>query len=99
MSSWPLIPISDFAKSKSGDSSLIKGKLSNRPGPGLYPAYSATGQDVWRDDFSHDMTAIVVSAVGARCGRTFIAQGKWSAIANTQVIIPDLAKIEVLPES
>lgn len=91
---WPLVTLSNFAKSKSGDSTLIKGKLFKEPGPGLFPAYSATGQDVWRETYAHDMTAIVVSAVGARCGRTFIACGKWSAIANTQVILPDLAKVE-----
>jgi restriction endonuclease S subunit len=91
---WPLVALSNFSKSKSGDSTLIKGKLFKEPGLGLFPAYSATGQDVWRDTYAHDMTAIVVSAVGARCGRTFIACGKWSAIANTQVILPDLAKVE-----
>jgi restriction endonuclease S subunit len=31
---------------------------------------------------------IVVSAVGARCGKTFQASGDWTAIANTHVLVP-----------
>lgn len=30
----------------------------------------------------------MLSAVGARCGRTFRATGKWSSIANTIKIVP-----------
>lgn len=65
------------------------------PTRNLYPAYSASGQDVWHTDYSHEGEAIIVSAVGARCGKTFIASGKWSAIANTHVIFPDRDKVDV----
>lgn len=32
---------------------------------------------------------MVLSAVGARCGRTFRSAGHWSSIANTIKLIPD----------
>jgi restriction endonuclease S subunit len=93
-SKWPIVQIGTFARSRSGDSSLIKGKMEAKYVQGLYPAYSATGQDIWRKEYDYDETAIIVSAVGARCGRTFIARGKWSAIANTQIIFPDHGQVD-----
>lgn len=72
----------------SGDSTLIKGRLVNSAYPGLYPAYSASGQDVWHNEYKHNGEALVVSAVGSRCGRVFLASGRWVAIANTHVIWP-----------
>jgi len=32
---------------------------------------------------------IVLSAIGARCGKCFKADGKWSALANAQVFLPN----------
>ena len=58
------------------------------PGPGLFPAFSATGQDVWVDQNEREGSAIIISAVGARCGKCFRADRKWSAIANTHVVWP-----------
>lgn len=57
------------------------------PAPNLYQAYSASGPDVWYDSFEYDGSGIVVSAVGARCGKSFLAAGKWVAIANTHVVL------------
>jgi len=69
--------------------SLIKGTMSPVPEPGLFPGYSASGQDVWVEESHYRSTrGIVVSAVGARCGKCFRADGDWSAIANTMVLLP-----------
>ncbi len=68
---------------------MIKGKLHGSPGEGLVPAYSASGQDVWADVSTGEGDAIIVSAVGARCGKAFLASGKWAAIANTHVVWPE----------
>ena len=87
--SWRLVPLGDVVRTHSCDSKLIKGKLPNAPGVGLFPAYSASGQDVWVPKANHEGNAIIVSAVGARCGKCFRASGKWSAIANTHVVWPD----------
>ncbi|WP_324033382.1 restriction endonuclease subunit S [Aeromonas caviae] len=51
-----------------------------------YPAYSAAGNDGFVDFFEHEDNGIVLSAIGARCGRCFWAEGKWTAIKNTITI-------------
>lgn len=70
-------------------SATIKNTVSLQPEPGLYPGFSASGQDVWVKQFDYDGEAIIVSAVGARCGKTFLARGKWGAIANTTALRVD----------
>ena len=86
---WALTPINTFARSRSGNSKLIKGKQAQFPDEGLFPAYSASGQDVWVTEPEHDGNAIIISAVGARCGKTFRATGQWSAVANTHIVWPE----------
>jgi type I restriction enzyme S subunit len=51
-----------------------------------YTAFSATGADGFLDAFEHDGDGVVLSAIGARCGRCFYASGKWTAIKNTIVV-------------
>ncbi len=48
-----------------------------------FPAYSATGSDGFLPYFDFDRDGIVLSAIGARCGKTWFASGKWSVIKNT----------------
>ena len=91
---WVRVPLNEVASHHSGDSKIIKGKLPSSPGDGLYPAYSASGQDVWHDAFNYNGDAIIISAVGARCGKCFKASGKWSAIANTHVVWPNPEAID-----
>lgn len=83
---WKKTTFSKLLRHHSGNSTLIKGKLSDFPTAGLFPAYSASGQDVWHFNYEHEGDALIVSAVGSRCGRTFRASGKWSAVANTHVV-------------
>jgi type I restriction enzyme S subunit len=84
----------EVTRHHSGNGKLIKGKLNDAPADGLFPAFSASGQDVWRNAFEHEGDAIIVSAVGARCGKCFLASGKWSAVANTHVVWPNPEHIE-----
>ena len=53
------------------------------------PAYSAAGQDgfVDRAEF-RDQAGVVLSAIGANCGRCFYADGDWTTLANVQAILP-----------
>ncbi len=67
---------------------LIKGDASAEPEEGLVPGYSASGQDVWLPEATHFGPGLVLSAVGARCGKVFQADGKWSVVANTTVLTP-----------
>jgi type I restriction enzyme S subunit len=86
---WAFCTFSDVTSHHAGNSKLIKGKQFGAPTTRLYPGFSASGQDVWLDHWEQDGVAIIISAVGARCGKCFFAQGKWSAIANTHVVWPD----------
>ena len=70
---------------------LIKGTCSSAFQEGLFPGYSASGQDIWLPTFQYSGDGLVLSAVGARCGKTFLASGKWGAVANTQCLLPSVA--------
>lgn len=53
------------------------------------PAFSAAGQDGYVDVVEfRDTDAVILSAIGANCGRCFLATGNWTTLANVQVIIP-----------
>jgi len=83
---WVAVFGFDLFPTRSGNSKLVKGRQHSEPAEGLYPGFSAAGQDVWLDKWEHEGEAIILSAVGARCGKAFRATGKWSAIANTHII-------------
>jgi restriction endonuclease S subunit len=85
---WVLEPLTKHIASKSGDSKIIKGKQSSQPRVGLVQGFSASGPDVWVPEAQYNGQGIIVSAVGARCGKTFQANGAWTAIANTHVLVP-----------
>ena len=85
----------DIVSHQSGNSKIIKGKQSKSNSEGKFPAFSATGQDIYCDFFEHEGLAVVISAVGARCGKCFLANGKWTAIANTHILFPDENRINV----
>ena len=67
MKRWPTKPLGEVCFTKSGNSKIIKGTLPKQNDGNLFPAYSATGQDVFSDGFDFDGDGIVISAVGARC--------------------------------
>ena len=87
-SNWCWTRLIHLVNHQSGNSKLIKGNLSSEKTDGLYDGYSASGQDVFCPNYEHEGEAIIVSAVGARCGKAFLAKGKWSAIANTHIVYP-----------
>lgn len=86
---WRVVLLADAIKNRSGNSKLIKGKLHDTPTPNLFQGFSASGPDVWCEDYEHEGDAIIISAVGARCGKAFKASGKWSAVANTNIARPE----------
>jgi type I restriction enzyme, S subunit len=91
---WKITTFGNVVRHHAGNSALIKGKLSATNSAGFYPGYSASGQDVWCAHYEHEGFAIVVSAVGSRCGKAFTASGKWCAIANTHVVWPNASKVD-----
>jgi len=92
---WEVTTFDRLLKHHSGDSGFIKGHLHRQPSAGYFPGFSASGQDVWLPSYRHTGEALVVSAVGSRCGRTFVAAGRWTAIANTHVVWPVLQLVTV----
>jgi len=59
-----------------------------------YPAFGAGGinGNVAVPEFHRP--AVVLSSIGARCGKCFYADGQWTSLANTQVILPDLNRAD-----
>jgi hypothetical protein len=53
------------------------------------PAYSAAGQDgfVLVREY-RDRAAVILSSIGAHCGKCFLASGDFTTLANTQAIFP-----------
>ncbi len=84
--------INEVIKSLPASNAAIKNTASSEPKEGWYPAYSASGQDVWLPDCRFTQKGIVVSAVGARCGKAFKADGKWNVCANTHPLSVDETK-------
>ena len=76
-------------KSLSVANAAIKNTASTIEKEGWYPTFSASGQDVWLPDYRFDQRGIVVSAVGARCGKAFKADGRWNVCANTHALSVD----------
>lgn len=61
-----------------------------------FDAYSATGRDGFLSKYDHENDGIVLSAIGADCGKCFLAYGRWTAIKNTITIIPKVASNNLL---
>lgn len=60
-----------------------------------YLAYSASGPDGFLDHFDYDVDGVVLSAIGANCGTTYMAKGKWSCIKNTIRFLPKNNHIDI----
>jgi len=87
---WDVVKLGEVASVDWGNTSLTKSVYQ----PIGFPAFSATGQDGYCDFYEHEGKAVIVSAIGARCGKCFYAEGKWVAIKNTIVVKPIESKIE-----
>ena len=80
--------LADLVTAKAGNNKIIKGTQSDRPGGGLVQGFSASGPDVWVTSADYNRPGVILSAVGARCGKTFLAEDSWTSIANTHVLLP-----------
>lgn len=48
-----------------------------------FTAYSASGADGLVSWYEHEGEGIVLSAIGAQCGKSWLATGRWTPIKNT----------------
>lgn len=82
-SKWEIVKLNEVAQIDWGNTNLTKTIFKEN---GEYDVYSATGLDGKTDFFENENDAIILSAIGARCGKCFFATGKWTAIKNTIII-------------
>jgi type I restriction enzyme S subunit len=59
-----------------------------------YPAFGAGGLNGLLPNWEYEDSAVILSSIGARCGKCFFPEGKWSSLANTQLIFPDLQRVD-----
>lgn len=71
--------LGDVCQIKWGDTSKTKASYVESG----FPAFSASGCDGLLPYFDHEGPGIVLSAIGAQCGKTWFADGRWSCIKNT----------------
>ncbi len=71
--------LGDFAEASWGNTEITKKSYTNSG----YTAYSATGPDGLVDWYEHESEGVVLSAIGAQCGKTWLASGRWTPIKNT----------------
>lgn len=76
---YPNIRLGEFTDLTWGDTNTTK----NSYVADGYLAFSASGPDGKLDHYDYDREGIVLSAIGADCGKTWFAEGKWSCIKNT----------------
>ncbi len=81
MSSLDVVTLGAVADLSWGDTAVTK-KSYVVEGP-RFRAFSASGPDGELPYFDYDRTGVVVSAIGANAGTTWLATGKWSCIKNT----------------
>lgn len=86
------VELQDFCTFVQGGRQKLSGKHFVKTG---YPAYGAGGLNGYLPEAEFDCDGVVLSAIGARCGKCFLAEGKWSSLANTQIILPDLERANV----
>jgi restriction endonuclease S subunit len=85
------IALAEFCEIRAGGRKKWTGKDFVASG---FPAYGAGGVNGYLPDHEFDRSAVVLSSIGARCGKCFIAEGRWSSLANTQLIFPDESRAD-----
>ena len=85
-SGWQAVQVGSVSRTVAGGRLRLT-KESHYQNAGI-PAFSAAGQDGYVDRAEFDDTdAVILSSVGANCGRCFLAEGTWTTLANVQAII------------
>ena len=80
---WPMAELSEVADSDWGNTTLTK---SSYVESGPYLGVSAAGCDGRMDHAEHKVGTLVLSAIGANCGRMFFPGEDFTAIKNTMTI-------------
>jgi type I restriction enzyme, S subunit len=73
------VSLKDICEISWGDTTVTKASYVTEG----YPAFSASGCDGFLPYFDHEGPGVVLSAIGAQCGKSWFTQGRWSCIKNT----------------
>ncbi|MEW6061224.1 MAG: restriction endonuclease subunit S, partial [Bacteroidota bacterium] len=87
---WRVTKLGEIADVNWGDTNVTKKSYVDKG----YLAYSAKGPDGFLSYYDYDRAGVVVSAIGANSGYTWLARGKWSCIKNTirfWATVPDIS--------
>ena len=76
---WTETTLGEVAEASWGNTTVTKKQYKDSG----FTAFSASGPDGFVDWFEHDGEGVVLSAIGALCGKTWLADGKWTPIKNT----------------
>jgi type I restriction enzyme S subunit len=85
------VPLKDFCRVVQGGRLGFSGVDFVAHG---YPAYGAGGINGYVSVHEFDEPAVILSSIGARCGKCFHADGRWMSLANTQLIFPDPSRAD-----
>jgi type I restriction enzyme S subunit len=88
---WQLKRLRELATFASGGSLGLT--MSDYRGEG-FDAYSAEGQNGKVAVAEFDGPAVVVSSIGSLCGKSFLAEGKFTTLANVQVVFPKQGEVD-----
>lgn len=77
--SWKRALLGDVADVTWGDTTTTKASYVAAG----FQAFSASGPDGFLPYADFSRTGVVLSAIGAQCGKTWLARGSWSCIKNT----------------
>jgi type I restriction enzyme S subunit len=89
--SWSVDSLETIADLNWGDTNTTKQSYSKSG----YVAFSASGPDGFLPYYDFDRSGVVLSAIGANCGMSWLATGKWSCIKNTIRFWPKAAGIPI----
>ncbi len=76
---WEVVELGEIADLTWGDTTVTKKSYVDEG----YDAYSASGLDGKLPYYDFEKDGVVLSAIGAQCGKAWLAKGKWSCIKNT----------------
>ncbi len=86
---WALLRLGEISSTKGGGR---LGFTENDYKLEGFPSFCAGGQNGLVDIAEYEGEAVILSSIGEQCGKAFYADGKWTTLANVQVISPDLTK-------
>jgi type I restriction enzyme S subunit len=76
---WRSTTLDEVAVLSWGDTKTTKASYVDKG----FPTFSAAGRDGYLPHADHLSDGVVISAIGAQCGKSWYARGQWSCIKNT----------------